>query len=80
MPLPVGLFGAIYAIALAAAPSSSSAASQTARAHDERLIDGDRRPVAHTPRVPVILNTQTTTALGGFFIDSVHTRGEFPDP
>jgi hypothetical protein len=57
LPASVVLFGTIYAIALAFVPGKSSAALQSERAHGERQIVGEGRPIAHAPRGRVSLES-----------------------
>ena len=47
LPASTFLFGTIYAIALAVAPTSSTAARQGERAHEARQIADTYRPVRH---------------------------------
>ena len=57
LPVSVVLFGTIYAIALAVAPTSSSAAQQPAWPHDEQQIADSHWPCAHTAHgISIILD------------------------
>jgi len=65
LPASVALFGTIYAIALAVAPTDSSAVQQTEWPHDEQQIDVSHGPVAHTPPgTPGIQSTQSLHSIG----------------
>ena len=50
LPVSVILFGTIYAMALAAMPTKSAAAEQSAGAHDEHQVAAGQGPVARTAR------------------------------